>query len=125
MAWRPHGRASVNPASPRAFGICDRCGFWSNLCTFTWQHQWAGNMLQNLRILVCSQCLDVPQQQLRSIILPADPQPVFNSRPEFFDAAQNDYRVTKDGGFRVTQDGASRTPEQNGDIVLSDIEVPL
>ncbi len=81
---RPHGHARVDPRNPEAFGECDRCGRWFNHVDLSWQFQWAGTHLQNLRILVCRRCLDVPQEQLRTIILPPDPPPIMNARvPDF------------------------------------------
>ena len=82
MSNRPHGRFTVDPTSPRARSVCDRCGFWYQLNQLQWQYQWAGARLQNLRILVCPTCYDKPQIQLKSIIIPADPLPVMNPRPE-------------------------------------------
>jgi hypothetical protein len=38
----------------------------------------------NTRILVCNRCFDKPQQQLRAIIIPADPLPIRNPRVEPF-----------------------------------------
>src|SRR4030095_3611413 len=82
MPWRPHVRAKVIPDSPRAFATCDRCGFNTNHYKLQWQWQWGGFQLINLRILVCDECYDKPAQQLRAIILPPDPPPLFNVRPE-------------------------------------------
>jgi len=48
-------------------------------------------MLQNLRILVCNRCLDIPQEQLRAIVLPPDPQPIINARPELYAEDSTDY----------------------------------
>ena len=84
MAWRPHGHVKVDARNPRAAGVCDRCGRMFNHNRLTWQFDWAGERLQNLRILVCSPCLDVPQEQLRAKILSPDPLPIFNARPEPF-----------------------------------------
>lgn len=81
---RPHGRASVNPQAPRAFAVCDRCGALYNHSDLQWQYQYAGPRLQNLRILVCRDCLDVPQEQLRTILIPSDPVPILNPRPEAY-----------------------------------------
>lgn len=78
----PHSRFTVSVSNPRARGNCDRCNFTYQLSQLRWQYQWAGPRLQNLRRLVCQSCYDVPQEQLRSIILPADPVPVLNPRPE-------------------------------------------
>lgn len=111
MAYRPHGHAHVNPSAPRAFAICDRCSRLFNLYALSWQFQWAGPQLQNLRLLVCSSCLDVPQEQLKPRILPPDPMPVLNARPENYLIDDYDYRVTEDGDVRVTEDGVPRVVE--------------
>lgn len=81
MAWRPHGRARVNPESPEAFGICDDCNFQYNLVDLQFQFAWRGNTLQNTGFRVCYECYDKPNEQLRPRILPADPVPVMNPRP--------------------------------------------
>ncbi len=82
-------RAAVSRSRPRAHAICDRCGFRYNHDELQWQHQWTGAKLQNLRILVCRSCLDIPQEQLRTIILPADPVPIKDPRPENYENANN------------------------------------
>lgn len=71
------GRASVNPSAPEAFGVCSRCGIWYQRRALTNQPQWRGAALLPLNIFVCRQCLDVPQEQLRAIVLSADPVPVY------------------------------------------------
>lgn len=78
------GRARASATRPQAFGVCDRCGCWENLVNLRWQFDWRGAALQNLRILVCYRCIDTPQQQLRAIVVPADPVPVVNARVEPF-----------------------------------------
>lgn len=87
---RATGRASVSSRNPRAFGICDRCGFLYNHDRLQWQFDYAGAGLINKRILVCSPCLDTPQNQLRSIVLPADPVPILNPRVQDYVAAETD-----------------------------------
>lgn len=86
---RPHGRATVNVKQPRAFAVCDRCGFLYNHHQLKWQMDWRGPMLQNLRILVCPTCYDMAQEQLKTIVLPADPIPIMNARPENYTDADN------------------------------------
>lgn len=54
-----------------------------------WQFQWQGPKLTNIRILVCEYCLDTPQEQLRTIILPPDPVPIQNPRPENYTSDDN------------------------------------
>jgi hypothetical protein len=79
---RPHGRAEVDRDKPRAWAICDRCGFLYNHYMLRWQFQWTGPRTANQNLLVCDRCMDVPQEQLRTFRLPADPPPIENSRVE-------------------------------------------
>jgi hypothetical protein len=92
---RPHGRAKVSSRNPNAFGVCDRCGFLYNHNRLQWQFDYAGAGLINKRILVCDTCTDTPQQQLRAIILPADPTPILNPRVQDYVSASTDYRTTQ------------------------------
>ena len=96
---RPHGRAQVDPNDPRAFGQCDRCGHWFNLRDLQWQFEWGGTRTFNTRVLVCTgnNCLDVLQEQLRSIILPPDPLPVLNARVPDFAYEEQTVRITQYG----------------------------
>lgn len=121
------GRARVSAKNPQAQAVCDRCGIWYTLADLQWQSDWRGTQLQNLWLRVCRQCLDVPQQQLRSINLPADPTPVWQPRVENFEAAENDYRTTLPGAVdqvtglpipsqrrRVTEDGQNLVEQPYG-----------
>lgn len=84
------GRAIANPNAPSAFGVCDRCGLGYNLRSLVWQFEWCGVKLQNLKKRVCTvTCLDFPQPQLKSKVLPPDPVPVQDSRPEWFAQEEN------------------------------------
>lgn len=89
------GRARTSPRNPQAHAICDRCGFRVNHVNLSWQFDWAGASLINKRILVCDTCMDTPQQQLRSIIVPADPVPILNPRVQNYAQAETNYRTTQ------------------------------
>lgn len=91
---RPHGRAKVSSRNPEAFAICDDCGFLYNHSELRWQFEWGGNKLVNKRQLVCRRCNDIPNTQLRAIVLPADPMPVMNPRVQNYQQAETDYRAT-------------------------------
>jgi hypothetical protein len=54
-----------------------------------WQWDFQGARLQNLRLLVCDSCNDKPFQQNRTIILPPDPMPIMNPRPELYTSDDN------------------------------------
>ncbi len=124
MAWTRYTRASVNPQAPRALGVCDRCGFIWNHYQLRWQHDWQGPRLQNLRILVCPDCIDTPQQNGQTIILPPDPIPIQNARPDphmFMGQSSSpiptqsgspNVLYTQDGNPLVTQSSDPLTTEQ-------------
>lgn len=123
------GRARTSATNPQAHAICDRCGFRYNHVNLAWQFDWAGASLINKRILVCSTCNDKPQNQLRAIILPADPVPVMNARTQDFVSAETNNRVTsgqnsvdpttgipvQGGNNRITQDDNNRVTQQTGE----------
>lgn len=81
-SFAPKGHARVDPRSPRAFAICDRCGFLYNHNALRWDAQWHGHQIRRTGFLVCPKCADVPNPTLRPIVLPADPVPILNPRPE-------------------------------------------
>lgn len=105
--WHPTGRAVVSATKPAALAVCDRCGLTYNLKDLKWQFQWAGMQLQNLRILVCHPCLDIPSIQLKTIILPPDPVPLPNVRPEPYSAEVPSYMSEEDGTTFITTTGDS------------------
>ena len=79
---RPKSHFSVDPANPRARAVCDRCGQHWQLGDLLWQYEWSGPRLQNLRIYVCPPCLDKPQINIKTFVIPPDPVPVYNPRTE-------------------------------------------
>jgi hypothetical protein len=123
------GRARTSARSPQAHAICDRCGFRYNHVDLRWQFDWAGASLINKRLLVCSPCNDTPQQQLRAIVVPADPMPIINPRVQNFVTAETSTRYTSGqntvdpvtgipivgGNVRVTQTDEDRVLQQTGE----------
>lgn len=110
------GRARISARNPRALAICDRCGLTYNHVNLQWQYDWRGASLQNLRILVCDSCLDTPQQQLRSIVVPADPVPIMNPRTQDWAVAETNTRATS-GQNAV--DSKTGIPVINGDTRIT------
>lgn len=101
---RPHPRrAATDPSSPRAWATDDRSGFIGNHHNLRWQFEWAGTQLVNTRTLVYEDQYDTPQRQLGTYILPQDPVPIMNARPEqyFIDEYPVSTRYTMDGRVRV------------------------
>jgi hypothetical protein len=117
------GRARVSSKKPQAFAVCQRCGTWYNRVDLNFQFDWRGSQLQNLYILVCKRCMDTPQEQLRAIVLPADPVPIFYPSVEAFGDDESDYRAISlplvtdpltgipipSSTLRVTEDCQNRT----------------
>ena len=105
---RPHPRRTVTDRmKPAAWGTCDRSGFIDNHHNLCWQYEWAGDKLINLKILVTPDMLDQPQRQLGTIILPPDPLPIRDARPEQYaiDEMPVSTRTTMDGRVRVLMYG--------------------
>ncbi len=122
------GRARISAKNPQAAAVCDRCGGVLNHVDLSWQFDWAGAGLINKRLLVCRSCTDTPQQQLRSIVLPADPPVIMNARPQDYVTKSTDRRVTSGqdtvnfktgiavpgGNTRITEDDQTRVTQQTG-----------
>lgn len=85
------GRASTSPSNPRAFAVCDRCGIWTNWFRLRNQLEWRGAALLPTYIYVCPSCWDVPQEQLRAIVVPPDPLPIVQARVEPFAADETTF----------------------------------
>jgi hypothetical protein len=85
---------------------------WYNHHQLRWQYDWAGASLINKRILVCDSCYDEPQNQLRAIILPADPMPIVNPRTEPLAYDQSNQRQVSGAN---TVNAATGIPVPGGD----------
>lgn len=106
MAYRWHPKqAEVDPDNPQAWGTCDRCGFVRNLKDLVWQYSYMGAFQpMNMRILVCpDRCLDELNPQDQAYILPPDPAPIFNARPEPYLLDETSWLVTQDGEIIATE----------------------
>lgn len=82
MSWRQHPKNASSDVHQGPWATCDGCGMITNLPRLSYNYEWAGFSIVNKRTLVCYKCVDVPNEQLRTLILPADPDPVINARPE-------------------------------------------
>ena len=125
------GRAHTNPSNPQAFAICDRCNFTYNHVNLRWQMDWRGTSLQNIRLLVCDTCYDTPQDQLRAIVVPADPVPIQNPRTFNYAVAETNYVFAQNPsttapfvGIPVPQ-GNDLATESNVNITTQPVGPPL
>lgn len=118
------GRARTSSSNPQAHAICDRCGFRYNRVNLNWQYDWRGAALQNVRILVCDTCMDTPQEQLRAIVVPADPVPIDQPRTQDFVQAETNYQTitappTIDPVTGIPIPGTTTLSAQNGQNLLT------
>lgn len=103
--WHPTGRGRVSARYPQALAVCQRCNFVYNRVNLREQYQWQGMQLQSLNLYVCDRCLDVPQIQLKTIILPPDPIAVELPFPEQYQREVPSYIQLMDGQAFTTMDG--------------------
>jgi len=104
---RPHSHYVADPTNPKAKGVCDRCGSIYQHSKLTWQFQFVGPKLQNLRFLVCPPCYDKPQPNIRTIVIPPDPIPIMNARPENYVLDDNPLSaIGVDANFLTPQYGS-------------------
>lgn len=105
MAWRFHSRAYASATRPEAWGQCDRCNRTYLHKNLTFQKKWQGIQLANLFILVCWECYDKPQENIRTLIIPPDPVPIMNARPEQYDQEVPSFLMTEERQALLTEDG--------------------
>ena len=98
-------RARVHARHPESLGRCDRCAAVWNLKTLRFQYYYQGPTLQNTFMLVCRDCLDIPNPQTRTIVIPPDPLPVLNPRIEAYAQEIASYLSTEDDDVLTTEDG--------------------
>lgn len=104
MSWRHlHGRAEVDTQNPQPFAICDRCSLQWNLNDLRWQFDQRGAQIRNIQLLVCRFCVDVPATFTTPQILPPDPVGLADTRPEFYDIDETDFRITEEEDTRITE----------------------
>lgn len=110
------GHARISSRNPQAAAQCDRCSRIFNHVDLRWQFDWRGASIQNIRILVCDTCYDTPQEQLRAIVLPNDPEPIKNPRTTDYINAETNYVYTSG---QNTVDPVTGIPIIGGTLVLT------
>lgn len=75
-------RVSIDVKNPQALGICDKTGFVFMRKDLVRQMEWHGNALVWTGAYVGRPYVDKPNEQGRSPMLPPDPIPVPQPRPD-------------------------------------------
>lgn len=115
MSWRPHPKNSSADPHDGPWATCDGCGFITNLPRLAFNYEWAGFSLVNRRTLVCPKCNDIPNEQLRTIVLPQDPDPVINARPEQYDVDEGLMPLVTDPAY--PGDSGQVVRDENGNYI--------
>lgn len=68
-------RAPTNIRQPEYTGVCERTGFYGKHANLAFQWEWAGPGMVNKNILVLTEFLDLPNEQLRTIRIGPDGLP--------------------------------------------------
>ena len=111
MAKRPHPSGATNNPHDGPWSSCDRCGFIYNLNRLQFQYDFNGGSTPvNLGVLCCSKCLDGLNYQKKLLILPPDPKPIMNTRPEQYVVDETNWLTAEDGTVLTTETGDPITP---------------
>lgn len=120
MSLRPKGKHFfVDESSPLARGICDKTGFVFRNIDLVKQMEWRGNSIEWTGFMVGKPYADVPNEQLRTILFPADPVPVTLPRPyrptpvywENQNIPWENLQITSWESWFGTEDGTLAAPE--------------
>ena len=111
--WRPHPRnADTNPDYPRAWATDDRSGMITNCKIPAVGSRLGRPATDKTGFLVGADNYDIPNEQLRTLIIPADPPPLMNARVEPYVIDETDWRtIQQDNEIRTTQDGSLRVTQ--------------
>ena len=131
MAKRPHPRRTTTDPHAGPWTTCDRCSFVVSMNRMQFQYDYmGGSSPQNLGLLVCEKCLDDLSFQQKLLILPPDPQPIFNTRPENYVVDETNWLTTVEDEIYDTTSGddyitTTPNPSQNPDATVLTLAGPL
>lgn len=121
MSYRPSPKYASKDAHRGAWTTCDRCGFISNQSDMQFQYDFLGGPTpQNTGYLYCPRCIDGLRFQNKLLIIPPDPPPIFNTRPEPYTVDETSWLETENNEIILTEDGNSvitQVPNPDGSAV--------
>lgn len=92
MTHRPHPKYASNDARRGPWANCSDCGFNWSLSDLQFQYDFQGGSVPtNTGWLRCPRCITPLTYQRKLIIIPPDPPPIFNTRPEPYYVDQTDW----------------------------------
>lgn len=109
-------KVHVDPRDPKGVAMCDGCGFWVSYETLREQVDFRGGWTpEKTGLFVCATCDDVPQPYYQRQVLPPDPVPLRNPRPDPNVPSDSGwgYLTDSNNDIIVTQTGAGLEPSLN------------
>ena len=100
-------RNDIDRNDPEPWGICDASGFRCKRSELTRQMEWRGNRLVWTGLMVWKRFADLPNPQLQTPTLKADPPGFADARPESAIAGQDWIVVQTRAGDATISDGAT------------------
>lgn len=104
MTNRPYPKYASRDARRGPITTCSTCGLLWSQSSMSFQYNFrGGNTPINTQILRCPRCIDGIQWQAKLIVIPPDPPPFFNTRPESYVVDETNWLTTQDGDIIETQ----------------------
>jgi hypothetical protein len=135
MAKRPHPRGTTTNPHAVPWTTCDRCGRIYSMNRMEYQTAYVGGQTpENLGLLVCNTCLDSLNYQNMLLILPPDPAPFFDTRPEAYAVDETSWLTTQSGDIIDTEGGSefitqipnpSDTPVAGADTIVEEAAINI
>lgn len=105
---------------PRAIAICDGCGFLVQHNTLREKMEYRGGASPvGTGFLVCPRCDDVPNPYGRIQVLPPDPVPVRNPRPDIYPTW---YLTTESGELLTDEEDQIFAINGDANVLVADLE---
>lgn len=106
MTYRPQPKYASKDSRRGPWSTCDCCGMIVSGSELQWQMAYKGGPTPvKTGFLKCSRCLDGLNGQRKLLILPVDPAPFFNVRPENYAVDETNWMTTETEVIIDTESG--------------------
>ncbi len=106
MTYRPQPKYASRDAKRGAWTTCDDCGFIWNQSDMAFQYDYVGGPIpEDMGWLRCPRCITPLTYQRKLLVIPPDPPPLMNTRPEPYAVEETSWLTTMDGEVYGTSGG--------------------
>lgn len=130
MTHRPKPKYASRDATHGPWVTCGECGLLWSQCDMAFQFDFQGGPVPiNLNLLRCPKCITPYTWQRKLLIIPPDPPPFFNTRPENYTVDETQWLTTQDGDILTTQSGddlitSIPNPDEDGNTTHLTTDIP-